>query len=312
MCGISVLIFCFSGMLSAQIQRPESKPFKIEVGINFGSTLGYSITGSSYSDSWDGYDAFDVSESGTLSPELSTPLSFGGNISLITGMGVGLQLALDYNTNSDMTGMSTYDVTHSDHFTYYNRQNSSEWDITGSASMMVVSLNFIYKYQGEMFSPWFAAGGSYYSGSIDGSSNVGFGFEEWWLTPINFDYIRPAVEFAQDLSGIGFNVGGGFDINFSPSVAFTLEARYFILGESEINWASQTGDYKTAIYDLNFRLKQDKLQLVYMGNTFDNPKYWTSYFTGEFAGSDYLDSLIGPLTYNPSFPKIAAGFKFSF
>jgi len=138
--GITALVFCLLTPLPAKIQR-TNKPLKFEIGINFGSTLGYSITESSYSDAWDGYDAFDIQESGTISPELSQPLSFGGNFSLITRKGIGVQINFDYNFDSDITGTSIYDVTHSDHNTYYGRQNSSEWDNTGTVKMMVLSLN---------------------------------------------------------------------------------------------------------------------------------------------------------------------------
>lgn len=284
--GIITLIFCFSGLLSAQIQRPVNKPFKIEVGINFGSTLGYSITESAYTDAWDGYDVFNVTETGNITSELSTPLSFGGNVSLITNMGIGVQFALDYNMNSDITGLSTYNVIHSDHYTYYDRQNSSEWDVTGTAKMMVLSLNFIYKYQGGMFCPWFAAGGSYFSGNIEASSLVGWGFEDPWY---DFDYLDFTVDVNEDLSGVGFNVGGGFDIHFTPSVAFTVEARYFILKKHELNWATDAGgQHKSYIWEVTY--------------TINNPSNI----------EDNMNDLIDSFEFNPSFPKIAAGFKFSF
>lgn len=307
--GIAVLIFCFSGMLSAQIQRP-SKPFKIEVGINFGSTLGYSITGSSYNyGAWESYWFEIDSESGDITPELSTPLSFGGNISLITKMGIGVQFALDSNSTSDITGVSTYNETGFDYWYWADISESDDWDIQGSAKMMVLSLNFIYKYQAGMFCPWFAAGASYYTGSIEADTRVGFGFEDPWM---DFDYVAPSIEFQEDLSGIGFNVGGGFDIQFTPSVAFTLEARYFILGESDISWTTVTGEELTSLlYGVTYKFLPNVFQVKYFGYWYDYVKVW-SWDYWEFGGAAELDSLIDTIKFNPSFPKIAAGFKFSF
>jgi opacity protein-like surface antigen len=307
--GIITLIFCFSGLLSAQIQRPANKPFKIEVGINFGSTLGYSITESAYDyGSLESY-WFDIdAEYGEITPELSKPLSFGGNVSLITNMGIGVQFALDYNMNSDMTGTSTYNVSGFDLYYWEDISIADSWDVTGSADMMVLSLNFIYKYQGGMFCPWIAAGASYYNGSIEGSSKVGFGFEDAWM---DADYVSPSVEMQQDLSGIGFNVGGGFDIHFTPNIAFSIEARYFILGESEINWETVAGEeLQSYIYDLTYRMNSDWFQVKYGGYYYNNPKVY-SWDYWQF-GADDLDALMDSFKFNPSFPKIAAGFKFSF
>ncbi len=277
--GIVVLIFCFSTSLSAQIQRPGN-PFKIEVGISFGSTLGYSTTESAYSDSWSTY-WISISESGEITPKLSTPMSFGGNISLITNTGIGVQLALDYNFNSDFAGVSTYTAKGYDWWGPINE--SQEFDNSGTVKMMVLSLNFIYKYQGDMFSPWFAAGASYYTGNIEANSKVGFGYEDW---AGDFEYISPDVKIKEDLSGIGFNVGGGVDIQIAPTIAVTLEAKYFILKKYELNWETQTGQYVNYIWGGTVTLTQ--------------------------TGADYMDELIEPFEFNASFPKIAAGIKFSF
>jgi len=279
--GIVTLIFCLSGLLSAQIRRP-SKPFKVELGLNFGTTLGYSITESTYADSVNTF-WIDVNESGDIVPELSNPLSFGGDISLITKMGIGVQFALDYNFDSDLTGIGSYFVTGSDW--WGNIDEGFEFDNTGTVKLMVLSLNLMYKYQGGMFCPWFAAGGSYFTGSLEASSMVGFGFSDAYG---DFDYISIPVDANEDLSGIGFNVGGGFDIHFTPNMAFTIEAKYFILKKyEEVSWISDvSGEFESYIWGITYTVNQ--------------------------AVGDYMDELIEPFEFNPSFPKIAAGFKFSF
>jgi len=282
--GIITLIFCFSGLLSAQIQRP-SKSFKIELGLNFGSTLGYSITETTYAEGpWNGYDITSVNEEGTISPELSTPLSLGGDLSLITSMGIGVQLAVDTNFSSDITGLSDYYSIHDDDYLWYDKEFTNEWDVTGSAKMMVFSLNFIYKYYGGMFCPWFAAGGSYFSGNLEMNSKIGFGFEDSWQ---DFEYVAPDVVIDETLSGIGFNVGAGVDIAFSPNIAFTVEGRYFILKKHEFYWEAQGGQYQRNVW----------------GGTFNLPSPWVDYIN---------DELLEPVEFNPSFPKLAAGIKFTF
>ncbi|MFW6140223.1 MAG: hypothetical protein ACOC5S_02585 [Acidobacteriota bacterium] len=278
--GMVALIFCFSNMLSAQIQRPR-KPFKIELGLNFGSTLGYSMTESFYNDSLNTY-WIDVNESGEIVPELSHPLSIGGNINLITNMGIGVQLALDYNLSSDITGFGSYYVTGYDWWGDINE--GFEVDNRGTVKLMVLSLNFIYKYQGGRLCPWFSGGASYFNGNLDADSMVGFGFEDDYG---DFDYISFPVYAYEDLSGIGFNVGGGLDIQFAPNTAFTIEARYFILKEHVINWFTEvSGQFESYI--------------------------WGITYTVDPAVGDYLDGVIEPFEFNPSFPKIAAGIKFSF
>ena len=284
--GITFLIFCFAASLSAQIKRP-SKPFTIEVGLNFGSTMNYDYYGSSYFyGSWIAW-WFDIdSEYGDILPELSMPLLFGANISLITRKGIGVQFALDYNSKSDITGSSNYYASGFDYWYWEDISESNSWDVTGIVKMMVLSLDVIYKYQRGMFNPWFAAGGSYYTGSIEASSEVGWGFEDPWL---DFDYLSLPVEINEDLSGIGFNVGAGADIQFTPNIAFTIEGRYFILKKYELYWLSDaSGQFTSYIYDVTY--------------TFANPS----------AFEEGINEIITPFEFNPSFAELAVGVKFSF
>ncbi len=284
--GVAFLVFCFTASLSAQIQRP-SKPFTIDVGINFGTTLGYSITESTYIEPEWSTTWFYVDESGEIAPELSTPLCFGGNISLITRMGIGVQFALDYNFNSDITGTSSYLGTGYD-IIAGNFDFSSDWDVTGTAKLMVLSLNFLYKYQGGMFNPWFAAGGSYYTGSLEANTLAGYGISY----ASYFCYFDVNEDVEEDLSGIGFNVGAGADINFTPNIAFTIEARYFILKKYEMYWWADSSGTRN-------------LYGFYEG---------TVQLSSSYADSvnEYMDDLIEPFEFNPSYAKLAAGFKFSF
>jgi len=254
--GIVLLVFCFTASLSAQIQKP-STPFTIEVGLNFGPTVVNSIEESTYYEGpWDSDWFWDVAESGMIVPELSRPLCFGGNISLITRMGIG--------------GYTT------------------DWDITGMAKLMVLSLNVLYKYQGGVFNPWFAAGGSYYSGSLEMDSVSGFGFSyNTW-----FDYIGMLEEVEEDLSEIGFNVGVGADISFTPNIAFTVEARYFIFKKYELLWTADAGG-EHEIYGYHSGA------ITFSSSYVD----WIN---------DHMDDLITPFEFNPTFLKLAVGFKFSF
>ncbi len=284
--GITFLIFCFAASISAQIKRP-SKPFNIEVGLTFGSTMNYDYYGSSYFyGSWIAR-WFDIdSEDGNILPELSMPLLFGANISLITRKGIGVQFALDYNSKSDITGSSNYYASGFDYWYWEDISESNSWDVTGIVKMMVLSLDVIYKYQRGMFNPWFAAGGSYYTGSIEASSEVGWGLEDpWW----DFDYLSLPVEINEDLSGIGFNVGIGADIQFTQNIAFTIEGRYFILKKYELHWLSDaSGQFTSYVYDVTY--------------TFAN----TSAF------EEGINEIITPFEFNPSFAELAVGVKFSF
>ena len=284
--GIAFLIFCFAASLSAQIKR-QSKPFNIEVGLTFGSTMNYDYYGSSYFyGSWIAW-WFDIdSEYGDILPELSMPLLFGANISLITRMGIGVQFALDYNSKSDITGSSNYYASGFDYWYWEDISESNSWDVTGIVKMMVLSLDVIYKYQRGMFNPWFAAGGSYYTGSIEAFSEVGWGFEDPWL---DFDYLSLPVEINEDLSGIGFNVGAGADIQFTQNIAFTIEGRYFILKKYELYWLSDaSGQFTSYVYDVTY--------------TFANPS----------AFEEGINEIITPFEFNPSFAELAVGVKFSF
>ncbi len=285
--GIVLLVFCFTASLSAQIQKP-STPFTIEVGLNFGPTVVNSIEESTYYEGpWDSDWFWDVAESGMIVPELSRPLCFGGNISLITRMGIGVQFALDYHSNSDITGLSSYLGTGID-LSIGGFGYTTDWDITGMAKLMVLSLNVLYKYQGGVFNPWFAAGGSYYSGSLEMDSVSGFGFSyNTW-----FDYIGMLEEVEEDLSEIGFNVGVGADISFTPNIAFTVEARYFIFKKYELLWTADAGG-EHEIYGYHSGA------ITFSSSYVD----WIN---------DHMDDLITPFEFNPTFLKLAVGFKFSF
>jgi hypothetical protein len=88
-------------------------------------------------------------------------------------------------------------------------------------------------------------------------------------------------------SGIGFNVGGGVDLQFSRSIALNIDARYFMLKNVEERWQVHSGSYPTNLHS-----------------------GWKLVLSEENALA--LQESMNPVEINTSFFKISLGLKLMF
>ncbi|MGB7294028.1 MAG: hypothetical protein WBC70_00425 [Candidatus Aminicenantales bacterium] len=244
----------------------------------------------SYSDDWSEGILESVTESGTISHEFKRPFGFTMSMSYLILGGLGLQLRADYNTTvkiSDDQG-SHYNLAWSWTSDAGPFETEENWPVTGEFSLMPISLNLIYKIQGSgVFIPYISAGVTYFTGNVKISTTGAYAFSYVSGDYRRIEYLSLPLRMDESLSGVGFNLNGGFDFRLMKNIALTVDAAYFIKSKIEKNWAVAPGTYP--------------------GNNF--PEFsWI--IDQEFA--DILSDALGTLSINPSFFKVAGGIKFIF
>jgi opacity protein-like surface antigen len=265
---------------------------KVEVGLGFGMGFGSFVTEtSSYSYNWGPFYVLQtVNETGNLSHTLKSPMGLGFSLAYYFGQGLGVKVRVDMNFKQDFgdDSVSDYLLTWS-WFSGgpYSRDNS--WPITGDMSILPISLDIVYKFQTEgSFQPYVNAGVSIFTGKLNASTYTGWS-ASLVSGPIQYiDYAAVPLEITDEsLSSVGANFGLGVDIFFSPSIAFNLDAAYFLGKSFDLQWMPVPGNYQGILGNFNFNnLTADAL-------------------------IDITDN-ITPLTVKTSFFKVMAGFKVGF
>jgi opacity protein-like surface antigen len=229
-------------------EPPKGKQAKGDFAVMGGFVSGSFLPGSSsYADSWSSGILTSVSESGTISHKIGSPLGLGVSISYLFMGGLGIQARLDYNFTKEFTpeeSFSNYNITWS-WTTSGPFSREKDWDTTGEISLIPLSLNLIYKVQGGgMIIPYFSAGVTYFTGSIKANTTRGYGFT-WESEGYRYiDYIDIPLVVDVSIGEIGFNIGGGLDFLFSRNVALSVEGNYFIGKTIEASWTPVSGTYQ--------------------------------------------------------------------
>lgn len=261
--------------------------FAIMGGLAMGSFIPDT---SSYSDSWNESILKSVTESGTIVHKIDKPLGIGISFSYLFLGGLGIQARVDYNLSKRFIpeeSSSDYTITWSWTNTGpYSKEKN--WAATGEISVIPLSLNLIYKVRsGGFIVPYISGGVSYFTGKVNADTYRGYGFT--WTDETNryIDYLDIPLVIDTSLSGIGFNAGGGLDLVFTPNIALSVEAVYFIGKTIEEFWNPVPG--------------------IYSGNNFPDVT-WT-------VEQEFMESIIEevpPLEIKTSFLKLQAGIKFLF
>jgi len=271
---------------SPQVTAPRGE-ITFSAGYNFGYSLNETIT---YSDSWY-YALLDsVVETGELTQILGKPIGFGGSFSYFFAGGLGIQLRLDLNSKASFTeeSESIYDLNWTWYYGATYEIDQVKWDVEGDLSLMVISGNLVYRVPtGEMFVPSFSGGISYFTGKITGETTGGYA-DSWIYGGSQYiDNWDIDAELDGKISGIGFNIGGGVDILFSPKVGFNIDARYFLSKKfDDLRWEIVPGDYDSDYFGATITISQENAELLSQG--------------------------IDPIELNPSFFKISVGLKIMF
>jgi opacity protein-like surface antigen len=263
---------------------------RVDIALRAGYMTGYSLTNTaSYSDSFSSGSLQNATSNGKIMMGLKNPFSLDGELNFFFLKGLGLQLRFDSNSSAKFTddSLSSFDMSWA--WTLGGSGTESvEWDATGKVSLFVFSGNLVYKIgSGGFLTPVLSGGISLFSGKA--AVNTTGAYATTWLAEgmRYIDYFMLPADVDASLSGIGLNVGGGFDLNFTSNIALSIDVRYFIKSKVEEPWVLQAGKYTS---NLN--------------------SGWT--LTLDQEDIDELQAEITPFSLNPSFLKIAAGIKIRF
>jgi hypothetical protein len=272
----------------------EMTPVYPKAGLSLvgGVTSGNFLDGSSsYSENWDYYALDEVNESGSINHSIGSPPGFGAAFHYLFFGGLGIQVRADINGKEEIKNdVSSWSQT----WTWSSGRGpydmESEWGVNGNLSMSTFSFNLIYLLQqSPMFQPFFSAGVSYFSGSSDISTVRGYGVSffsddyEWQY----IDYFEVPVNAEADLSGIGFNIGGGLNLMFTRNIGLTINGIYFIKSAVTQDWTGSGGRY----------------------DLINNTSYYMDVSADQAAE---IAAQIESLEINPSFFKIQGGITIGF
>jgi outer membrane protein W len=233
-------------------RRPEPTPLpnllaagapRMEIfaggGMGFGSFLNQSTA---YVDNWtvgfvNGHDE------GEIKHKVNNPFGLGLSFSYFFSEGLGFRLRVDPNLGQKISeGKSSYAVDFTGGGSTYSYVD--EWAVSGSLSAMPLSFDLVYRFPSGMFSPYVNAGLSYFLASFKTDTTVGWGYA-WYIGPstMTIDYAQVPASIDEQLSGLGFNLGAGFDLRLGAGLAVTVDAAYFLGKKSDLGWYVAPGQY---------------------------------------------------------------------
>jgi opacity protein-like surface antigen len=267
---------------------------KFEIGLGFGMGFGsFMPSSSSFAYEWGPYGLLTyIQEEGSFGHTMKNPLGLGFSLAYYFSGGFGVKLRVDMNFKQSMdASQSDYSMTW-----LWNRPVNpgphtltNSCPVTGDMSVMPISLDVVYKFMTEgMFQPYVNAGISLFTGKANVDTSTGYGVS--WFPP-GWQYIGYVVIPMQirdaSLGSFGFNAGFGADIFFSPSIALTLDAAYFIGKSFDLAWTPVAGTYPL--------------------NPVDDFPGWTATIPAD--NLTIITDNLGPLTVKTSFFKIMVGVK---
>ncbi len=269
---------------------PKTSGKRADIALRAGYMTGYDLTETaSYTDSFSSGVLQSATANGQIIMGLKNPISLVGELNFFFIKGLGVQLRVDLNSPSNLTddSLSNLDMN----WSWTSGRTGSEtvdWDANGEVTLFVFSGNLVYKIElGGFFTPVLSGGISLFSGNA--SVNTTTVYTRTWLSGgIRYiDYFKIPTEVDASLNGIGFNFGGGFDLNFTSNIALSIDIRYLLKSEVSIPWTLKAGQYGSNINSA-----------------------WT--ITLDQEDVDALEAGITPFSLNPSFLNIAAGIRIRF
>jgi opacity protein-like surface antigen len=285
-----LLVFVALLILSAGLFAQYGDEKRIEFSITGGFGLSSLDAVSSYVDDWGPYYHLqEVYEYTDFTMTKKNSFTLGASLSYFFTPNVGIQFGGAYFApKTDI--YSDWGFT----WNWYGFGDVSDSDTfgltEGKFSSIPLYINLIAKYRMGSIELFASGGPAFFINKFEADATSLYGdslyLSYWWGSEQFIDFFAIPVYIDQSWTGFGFDVGGGVDILFSPSMAFTVEARYFYCPNKDLYWTWQTGTYDSFEY-------------------------------GWFAGWDYSDfstaeSLTSALTIKPSFFSISGGFKFFF
>lgn len=263
---------------------------RVELALRAGFVTGYSLTETAtYNDSFSSGSLQSAVANGKIQMGLKNPFGMDGEFNFYFLKGLGVQLRFDSNSSVNLTNdsLSTFDMN----WSWSSGGSGSEsvtWDATGKVSVFVLSGNLVYNLgTGGFIAPVVSGGVSFFSGSA--VVNTSGAYATTWLSDgmRYIDYFILPADVDASLSGVGFNFGGGFDLNFTSNIALSLDIRYLLKSKVSEPWKLAAGKYPSNLNSgWNLTLDQEDI--------------------------DELQAELTPFSINPSFLKISAGVKIKF
>jgi len=293
--ALCALLLFSAALLFAQYDEKKSE-FTILGGYGLSSLNGVS----NYSDTWNAFYVSPFNQAAAISLANKNTFTLGASFAYFFTPNVGIQLGGAYfSPKADVTSSWSFNWTATT-----SQSDSQSGDFPATQAKMTsipLCLNLIGRYDMGSVSIFASAGPAIYFNKFNADAYSILGGSSIWYSWQWLDYFQIPVTIPDtSWTGFGFDAGLGFDIKFSPSVAFTVEGRYFYCPSKDFSWAWVSGTYSGQPYYYDGRAA---------GFTwFDN---WI------FADSD-LNGAGGPasktttLTVKPSFFSISGGFKFYF
>lgn len=282
-----------------KLPAPESAPAeaskklpRFNLALMGGMISGTFVNASStYNDSWSDNLLDMVDETGHVQHELEKNFGFGASMSYFLFGGLGIQIRFDTNSKAEIETQeqgSTYMISWSWTSSTETFDIEEAWPVKGALTLAPISFNLIYKVQTTgMLAPYVNCGLSYFTGDFKADTTRGFGFSYMEGTFQRIEYLSLPMSMDVSLSGIGFNVGGGLDLQFSKSLALTIDAAYFVKSELKEYWKVSAGSYPgTNFSEVSWNINEEL--------------------------ADILGKEVPQLKLTPSFFKIQGGFKISF
>ncbi len=286
---LALVLLTFSAGLFAQYGYGDEK--KIEFSITGGFGLSSLDATSSYVDEWGPFHHLQsVYEYTDFTMAKKNSFTVGASLSYYFTPNFGVQIGGAYFApKTDI--FSDWGFT----WNWYGYSDVSDNDTfgltEGSFTSIPLYINLIAKYSMGSIDFFVSGGPAIFFNKFEADATSIYGdsvyYSYWWGSEQYIDFFAIPVFIAdQSWTGFGFNVGGGFDFRFSPSIALTVEARYFYAPSKDLFWTWQTGTY-------------------------------TSFEYGWFDGWVYDDFTNAQehttaLTIKPSFFSFSGGFKFFF
>lgn len=261
----------------------------------FNIALGYGLAqfeGSSrYAYEWS-YDLLEyVSETTNLSQKADNAFFFGGGFSFFFIPAVGIQVGGGF-FSSKVPTTGSFTLTHKWTSGSAVYDNSRTWGGSGKLSTIPFYLNIVAKIRTSFVDISMSAGPTIYFNSYEANSYVGFGATEYgYIGPIYYQFVDgfqiPVEIPTTSWTAFGADLGIGFDIKVSRTIAIVLEGRYFLVPKKSLRWEWKPGTYDPLFYP---------------------------YLVGEFDANDlktYQDMMTA-VNVNPSFFTFSLGFKIGF